>query len=135
MARTKQIARKFTGLTTAQKQGLTAKPARKQGPLTGGLMKPHRYRPGDVALREIRHYQNTTELLFCKLRFKLVVKTIAQDIKADVRFQNAAIGGLQEAAEAYLADFLTDAYLCATHAKRVTLQLRDIQLARRIRGE
>ena len=63
--------------------------------MTGGLMKPHRYRPGDVALREIRHYQNTTELLFCKLRFKLVVKTIAQDIKADVRFQNAAIGGLQ----------------------------------------
>ncbi|KAH9390635.1 histone H3.3-like [Tyrophagus putrescentiae] len=120
MARTKQIARKFTGLTVAQKKGLK--------PVDWWIDETP-----SIALREIRHYQNTTERLFCKLRFKLVVKTIALGIKADVRFQNAAIGGLQETAESYLADFLNDAYLCATHAKRVTLQLRDIQLARRIR--
>merc|ERR1719206_1154251 len=65
-------------------------------------MKPHRYRPGTVALREIRRYQKSTELLIRKLPFQRLVREIAQDFKTDLRFQSAAIGALQEASEAYL---------------------------------
>jgi histone H3 len=103
---------------------------------TGGVKKPHRYRPGTVALREIRRYQNSTELLIRKLPFQRLVREIAQDLtKTDLRFQGTAILALQEAAEAYLVGLFEDANLCAIHAKRVTIMPKDMQLARRIRGE
>ncbi|KAI1896699.1 hypothetical protein AGOR_G00097450 [Albula goreensis] len=98
-------------------------------------LKPHRYRPGTVALREIRRYQKSTELLIRKLPFQRLVREIAQDFKTDLRFQSAAIGALQEASEAYLVGLFEDTNLCAIHAKRVTIMPKDIQLARRIRGE
>ncbi|KAI1700732.1 core histone h2A/H2B/H3/H4 domain-containing protein [Ditylenchus destructor] len=104
-------------------------------PSTGGVKKPHRYRPGTVALREIRRYQKSTELLIRKLPFQRLVREIAQDFKTDLRFQSAAIGALQEASEAYLVGLFEDTNLCAIHAKRVTIMPKDIQLARRIRGE
>jgi histone H3 len=66
MARTKQTARKSTGGKAPRKQ-LATKAARKSAPSTGGVKKPHRYRPGTVALREIRRYQKSTELLIRKL--------------------------------------------------------------------
>jgi len=69
---------------------------------SGGVKKPHRYRPGTVALREIRRYQKSTELLIRKLPFQRLVREIAQDFKTDLRFQSSAIGALQEAVEAYL---------------------------------
>lgn len=69
--------------------------ARKSAPSTGGVKKPHRYRPGTVALREIRRYQKSTELLIRKLPFQRLVREIAQDFKTDLRFQSAAIGALQ----------------------------------------
>uniref|UniRef100_A0A8B9SW42 Histone H3.3 n=1 Tax=Anas platyrhynchos TaxID=8839 RepID=A0A8B9SW42_ANAPL len=93
------------------------------------------YRPGTVALREIRRYQKSTELLIRKLPFQRLVREIAQDFKTDLRFQSAAIGALQEASEAYLVGLFEDTNLCAIHAKRVTIMPKDIQLARRIRGE
>ncbi|KAF2310065.1 hypothetical protein GH714_006404 [Hevea brasiliensis] len=71
-------------------------------PTTGGVKKPHRYRPGTVALREIRKYQKSTELLIRKLPFQRLVREIAQDFKTDLRFQSHAVLALQEAAEAYL---------------------------------
>ncbi|KAF6298664.1 hypothetical protein mRhiFer1_006172 [Rhinolophus ferrumequinum] len=110
MARTKQTARKSTGGKAPRKQ-LATKAARKSAPSTGGVKKPHRYRPGTVALREIRRYQKSTELLIRKLPFQRLVREIAQDFKTDLRFQSAI------------------------HAKRVTIMPKDIQLARRIRGE
>merc|ERR1711955_85682 len=125
MARTKQTARKSTGGKAPRKQ-LATKAARKSAPSTGGVKKPHRYRPGTVALREIRRYQKSTERL---------IREIAQDFKTDLRFQSAAIGALQEASEAYLVGLFEDTNLCAIHAKRVTIMPKDIQLARRIRGE
>ncbi|XP_068737332.1 histone H3.3 [Montipora capricornis] len=134
MARTKQTARKSTGGKAPRKQ-LATKAARKSAPSTGGVKKPHRYRPGTVALREIRRYQKSTELLIRKLPFQRLVREIAQDFKTDLRFQSAAIGALQEAAEAYLVGLFEDTNLCAIHAKRVTIMPKDIQLARRIRGE
>ncbi|EMP31837.1 Histone H3 [Chelonia mydas] len=109
--------------------------ARKSSPATGGVKKPHRYRPGTVALREIRRYQKSTELLIRKLPFQRLVREIAQDFKTDLRFQSSAVMALQEASEAYLVGLFEDTNLCAIHAKRVTIMPKDIQLARRIRGE
>ncbi|KAK8847548.1 histone H3 [Kwoniella newhampshirensis] len=136
MARTKQTARKSTGGKAPRKQ-LATKAARKQAPtqVSGGVKKPHRYRPGTVALREIRRYQKSTELLIRKLPFQRLVREIAQDFKTDLRFQSSAIGALQEASEAYLVSLFEDTNLAAIHAKRVTIQPKDLQLARRLRGE
>ena len=97
--------------------------------------KPHRFRPGTVALREIRKYQKSTDLLIRKLPFQRLVREIAQDFKSDLRFQSSAVAALQEASEAYLVGLFEDTNLCAIHAKRVTIMPKDIQLARRIRGE
>jgi histone H3 len=134
MARTKQTARKSTGGKAPRKQ-LATKAARKTAPATGGVKKPHRFRPGTVALREIRRYQKSTELLIRKAPFQRLVREIAQDFKTDLRFQSSAVAALQEACEAYLVGLFEDTNLCAIHAKRVTIMPRDIQLARRIRGE
>lgn len=135
MARTKQTARKSTGGKAPRKQ-LAAKAARKSTPAAaGGVKKPHRYRPGTVALREIRKYQKSTDLLIRKLPFQRLVREIAQDYKTDLRFQSFAVLALQEASEAYLVGLFEDTNLCAIHAKRVTIMPKDMQLARRIRGE
>ena len=99
------------------------------------VKKPHRYRPGTKALREIRRYQKSTELLIRKLPFQRIVREIAHEMKHDARFQSHAIMAIQEATEAYLVSLFDDVNLCAIHARRVTIMPRDIQLARRIRGE
>ena len=78
--------------------------------------------PGTVALREIRRYQKSTELLIRKLPFQRLVREIAQDFKSDLRFQSSAIGALQESVEAYLVSLFEDTNLCAIHAKRVTIR-------------
>ncbi|XP_036309063.1 uncharacterized protein LOC118727390 [Pipistrellus kuhlii] len=115
MARTKQTARKSTGGKAPRKQ-LATKAARKSAPATGGVKKPHRYRPGTVALREIRRYQKSTELLIRKLPFQRLVREIAQDFKTDLRFQSSAVMALQEACEAYLVGLFEDTNLCASVA-------------------
>ncbi|MEW5314977.1 MAG: hypothetical protein WDW38_006435 [Sanguina aurantia] len=114
MARTKQAARMRTG---------------------GEAPMPHRYRPGMVALREIRKYQKSTELLIRKLPFQRLVREIAQEFRPDLRFQSSAVLALQEATEAYLVGLFQDTNLVAIHARRVTIQPKDIELARRIRGD
>ena len=134
MARTKQTARRSTGGHAPRKQ-LASKAARKSAPPTGGDKKPRRFRPGTVALREIRRYQKSTELLIRKLPFQRLVREIEQDFKTELRFQSHAIMALQEASEAYLTSLFEDTNLCAIHAKRVTIMPKDMQLARRIRGE
>ncbi|CAD5111098.1 DgyrCDS444 [Dimorphilus gyrociliatus] len=140
MVRTKNTARKtISGCTKGR---LAVKVAKKTAPYLGGVKKPHRFRPGTVALRyisnmarEIRKYQKSTENLIRKLPFQRLVKEIAQYFKTDLRFQSAAIGALQEACEAYLVGLFEDTNLCAIHAKRVTIMPKDMQLARRIRGD
>ena len=134
MAQTKQTARKSTGGKAPRKQ-LATKAARKSAASTGCVKKPHRYRPGTVALREIRRYQNSTELLIRKLPFQRLVREIAQDFKTDLRCQSTAIMALREASESYLVSLFEDTNLCALHAKRITILPKDIQLAGRIRGE
>ena len=97
--------------------------------------KRRRYRSGTVALREIRRFQKSTELLIRQMPFQRLVREIAQTYSPYLRFQSGAVLALQEAAEAYLVGLLEDSNLCAIHTKRVTIMPRDIQLAQRIRGE
>ena len=134
MARTKQTARKSSGGKAPRKQ-LATKAARFSRRLTPKNPKPHRYRPGTVALRDIRRYQKSTELLIRKMPFHRLVREIAQTFKTDLRFNSSAVVALQEATEAYMVGLFEESNLCAIHAKRVTVMPRDIQLARRIRGE
>ena len=114
---------------------MPTKAARKSAPATGGVKKPHRYRPGTVALREIRRFQKSTELLIRKLPFQRLVREIASEYRNELRFQSSAVLALQEASEAYMVGLFEDTNLCAIHAKRVTIMPKDMQLARRIRGE
>lgn len=135
MARTKQTAQKSTGGKAPRKRLVTKGLSKKLPKVTGGVKKPHRYRPGTVALREIRKYQKSTDLLIRKLPFQRLIKEIAHNFKKDLRFQSAAVLALQEAAEAFLVGLFEDTNLCAIHAKRVTIMPKDMQLARRIRGD
>ena len=131
MARMKQTARKTVGGKAPRKQ-LATKAARKSAPTTGGKKKK---KTGTEALKEIRKFQKSTELLIRKLPFQRLVREIAQDFKTDLRFNSMAVLALQEASEAYLVGLFEDTNLCAIHAKRVTIMPKDMQLARRIRGE
>ena len=99
MARTKQTARKSTG-GKAPRKTLATKAALKSAPATGGVKKPYRYKPGTIALREIRRYQKSTETLIRKLPFQRLVREVAQDFLTDIRFASSAVLALQEAAEA-----------------------------------
>ncbi|KAK0550272.1 histone H3.1 [Tilletia horrida] len=140
MARTKQTAAKSTGGKAPRKQIATVA-ARRSAPAVGGVKKPHRYKPGTVALREIRRYQKTSELLIRKLPFQRLVNGILAERgrllngKPIFRIQSSAINALQEASEAYLVSLFEDTNLAAIHAKRVTIMPKDMQLARRIRGD
>ena len=112
---------------------------------TGGIKKPHHYRPGMVALREIRRYQKSTECLIKRSPFQKLIWEISQEYcicpqgpgtpSMQVRFQSTAIAALQEAAENFIVGLFEDVNLLAIHAKRVTVRLRDIRLALRIRGD
>ena len=104
---------------------------------TIGPKKPRRYRPGTVALREIRKYQKSTDLLLKRLPFQRLVRELAGEItgRNDLRFQSTAILTLQEATEAYLVSLFEDTNLCALHAKRVTIMTRYMRPSRRIRGD
>lgn len=138
MARTKQTARKSTGGRAPRPT--ISKFARKRPSPVGGVKKPHRYRPGTVALREIRKYQKTTDLLIRKLPFQRAVRALTEKHRRDygqdpLRFQSQALLAMQEATEAYVIGLFEDTNICAIHAKRVTVMPKDMQLARRIRGE
>ena len=135
MARTKQTARKHTGTKHPRKHIAHKAAAKKTQSATNGVKKPHRFRPGTVALREIRRFQKSTELLIRKLPFQRLVREIASEYRNELRFQSSAVLALQEASEAYMVGLFEDTNLCAIHAKRVSIMPKDMQLARRIRGE
>ena len=136
MARIKQSAyKRATSGKKPRKLIVSKTAAKKSAPIEIGIKRPHRFRPGTVALREIRKYQKSTELLIRKLPFQKVVKEIASEFKSNLRFQSQAVLALQEITEAYLVGLFEDTNLCAIHAKRVTIMPKDMQLARRIRGE
>ena len=143
MARTKTTARKSTaGVKKPRKEIINAKTAKKTAGVeqkrkmeNAGVKKATRFKPGTVALREIRKYQKSTELLLRRLPFQRIVRDIAQSMVPDIRFQASSLAALQEACEAYMVGIFEDTNQCAIHARRVTIMVRDMQLARRIRGE
>ena len=128
MARTKHTARKDKAgkrwSTFAKKQ------PRSQAGQPSVQHQPHRYQPGTVTLREIWKYQKSTDLLIRKLPFQCLVCEILQRFNVELRVTPAMVMELQEAAEAYLVQLLEDLNLCAINAKRITIQPKDIQLAR-----
>ncbi len=137
--RRRQTSRKTIGginIKSASKDDLETSPCAVIPAKVKKLRKPHRYRPGTVALREIKRYQRSTELLIRKLPFQRLVREIAQNcttLLQGLRFQTSAVAALQEAAEAYLVQLYEDVNLCAIHAKRVTIQPKDVGLVNRLR--
>lgn len=97
-----------------------------------GIKKPHRFRPGTVALREIRKYQKSTDNLIRKLPFQRLVREIAQDFRSDMRFTKTAFEALQEVSEAFMVDRFERSNLLAIHARRVTVQPKDCRLVQRL---
>ena len=97
--------------------------------------KSRRYRPGTVALREIRWFQKSTGLLIHRLPFRRLVCEILQGLERGFRMQSSAVLALQEACESYIVSLFEDSNLCCIHAGRTTIKVQDIRLARRIRGE
>ena len=135
MARTKQKVTKKTVALAPQKQLVTItlkKSKKSSGGSSAVARKPHRYRPGTVALREIRKYQKSTENLIRKAPFHRLVREIGQDFKTDVRWQSDALGALQEASESYIIDMFEWSTLFAIHCKRQTIMPKDVELTKRV---
>lgn len=120
--------------TASKKIAKKANKAKKSASASG-VKKSFRWRPGTVALREIRRLQKSTDLLLRKAPFQRLVRELAENHKKGLRFQSSAIQALQEATESYAVSLLSDTNLCAIHTRRVTIMPRDIELARRLRGE
>ena len=130
-ASTKQTAVK----SKAVKKSLGSKRAKKTSAGSSGVKKQFRWRPGTVALRQVKALQKSTELLIAKAPFARLVRECAEAHKAGLYFQSAALAAIQEATEAFVISLLSDANLTALHANRVTALPRDLQLVRRLRGE
>jgi histone H3 len=133
MARTKQTATKAVG-GKAPRKVVSAKSARKSVvPPEAQAPKRSRFKPGSVALKEIRKYQKTTELLIRKRPFQRMVRELCKSKNGDMRFQASAIVAFQEAVENFLTNLIEDAYRCVIHARRVTLMPKDICLVYKIK--
>ncbi|EKD15130.1 putative H3 histone [Drepanopeziza brunnea f. sp. 'multigermtubi' MB_m1] len=76
---------------------------------------------------------SSTELLIKKTPFQRLVREITYDFKQNFKFQSGALKCLQEASEAFLVREFEITNLCAIHAKRVTIQNKDIALVRKLR--
>ena len=131
MARTKRVPAEAA---TQQDTRQTAQKAPKKIAAQKAAEKK-RYRPGILALREIKKYQKSTEMLIPKAPFTRLVREVGLNEKKDIRFQKQAIEALHQSSEAYILGLFEDTNLCAIHAKRVTIMPKDMQLARIIRNE
>ncbi|KAG5508765.1 hypothetical protein JKF63_05263 [Porcisia hertigi] len=128
MSRTKETAR--------TKRGITSKRSKKAPSAASGVKKSQRrWHPGTCAIREIKKFQKSTDLLIQCAPFQRLVREVSSAQKEGVRFQSSAIMAIQEATEAYIVSVLADTNLACIHAKRVTIQPKDVQLAMRLRGE
>ena len=133
----KQSASSKVSVATGSKVSKIEKAKKKSAAAEGGIKQKRkfRFRPGTVAIREIKRYQKATTFMLAKAPFQRFIRSICDGIDGQLRFQSAALVALQEAAESYLTGLFEDANLCAIHANRVTVMKKDIVLARRIRGE
>lgn len=131
MARTKNVARKLP--TQASRPLHLSHVALKKSADPIIVKTRRRYRPGTVALRQIRQYQKSTELLVPRKSVARLIREISQDINPNLRYQTTAIDAIREAAEAHVVGVFEDANACAIHAKRVTILPKDMQLVKRLR--
>ena len=124
MTRTKVTSSRLTGDGKRRRQ------------TCGNVRKPRKYRPGTVALREIRRYQKSTELLIRKIPFQRLVREVTQSLypNDNLRFQSTALLALQEASEYFLVRMFTQVNDLAIHGKRVTIKPSDIHIWGRITG-
>lgn len=116
------------------------KAIKKSAPATGGMKedkerKKIRYKAGTVALREVKRYQKSMDCLLPRAPFLRILKQIAKEHNDEMRWNSQAVQALQEAAEAYIVGVFEDTSLCAVHAKRQTILKKDMDLARRLRGD
>ena len=131
MARTKEVAKKASSESILKKRLEKDHEQRRRTSNDGQV----HLCLGVKAMHEVKHYQNTTELLIPKVSFQRVVRELCETIKRDIRFESQALLALQQAAESYLVGLFKDANLCTAHAKRITVRPQDIQLSRRIRRD
>ena len=136
MPKTKTAA-KAKGSKKMPAKGKSSKAIKKSAPAAGGVKerKVRRNKPGTVTLREVKKYQKSVENLIPRAPFQRLVRSICSDLDAELRFQSQALVALQEASEAYIVGVFEDTNLCAIHAKRMTVMKKDMDLARRIRGD
>ena len=88
-----------------------------------------------IALRDIKEYQETTDLLIKGLPFQRLVRSTAMKYNTEMRFQRAAIEALQEGSEALLVKLFELTNILASHAKRITILKKDVELAKYILNE
>jgi len=132
-----KVAAKAKAATKAMKVKGSSKAIKKSAPAEGGMKdkRNRRFKAGTVTLREIKRYQKSVDMLLPRASFQRLVRNITMDMDHQLRFQSQALQALQEASEAYIVGLFEDTNLCAIHAKRVTVQKKDMDLARRIRGD
>ena len=106
--------------------------ARRSAPGTGGMKRKRKSQPGAKALRDIKKWQASELLLIRKLPFEQLVKEVGNDFKTDLLWSRFATMALQEAVEPFVVELLDLANLLAIHAGRVTINLKDLKLARKI---
>ena len=124
MVRTKITARKEIG---------DGKSVRSKKSSKGSARRKRRFRPGTVALREIRKYQKSTKLLIRKIPFQRLVREIVYKMKdKDFKFQSTALLALQEASEGFLVNMFDQCNHIAIHGKRTTVMVKDIRLWKRL---
>ena len=128
----KAVSKKKAG---PSKKSMSASKSSKAKPSAPKDRKKPRFHAGTVALREIKRYQKSTDLLIPRAPFGRLVRDICSGIDNDLRFASQALLALQEATEAFLVGLFEDTALCAVHAKRQTVTKADMLLARRIRGD
>ena len=136
MPKTKTAAKAKTSKKMPAKSS-SKKAVKKSAPAAGGMKdrKKPRMRPGTVALREVKRYQKSLDNLIPRAPFQRLVRSIVTDLDHEMKWQSAALLALQEASEAYITGLFEDTNLCAIHAKRQTVFKKDMELARRIRGD
>ena len=128
---------KVAAKAKAATKKVASKAIKKTAPAAGGMKEKRkmRHKPGTVVLREVKRYQKSIDMLLPRAPFQRLVRGITADMDHELRFQGQALHALQEAAEAYIVGVFEDTNLCAIHAKRMTVMKKDMDLARRIRGD
>lgn len=137
--RTKERAHRYDDKDERRKKFKNDAPAwerRQPPPPPPQVKRKYKFKPGTVALKEIRKYQRSSDLLIPKAPFARVVREVVDEVSDTVtRVQSDAILALQEATEDILVSIFNDSVLCHVHRQRVTLMPKDWALALCLRGE